>query len=106
MLGKARVMDGFVIPDNIDSGEVEHILYEFSENDRHILKLCNSSLKRGWFGGVDEDDQELRQLDVLKLMARNYLLIKDLHGHDILPIGTKEKIETIGDGINEVFADL
>jgi len=106
MLGAARVMDGFVVPDDADPDEIEVILLNFTDNERKINQLLNSPVKRGWLGGIDEDDQDMRELDVLKLMARNYLLVKELHGHELLPVTPKEKIETIGDGINEIFADV
>ena len=102
---KLRVMDGFMVPGQIEDELADSLLSEYHENSQRIAALCESDLKKGLFFGVDEEDREEREQEVLLLMARNYTLIEQLQGHETLSAcGVPEKL-TIRDCLSQRFAD-
>lgn len=99
-----KTIDGFVIPDSLDFSEADAILSEYAENGRRIAEICNSSPKSGLLFGLDEEDLEERMREALVLMARNYALIEQLHGHaTVFPVDKEEK-STVGDYLGASFA--
>jgi len=86
-----RVVDGFVIPANIEVEEAERILSDYAENAKTIRTLCGYDIREHhtsqpflfWEGELDEAEVEKRIKAVLVLMAKNYALIEMLHGHEV-----------------------
>jgi len=74
-----RLVDGFAVPTGLDFGEVEDALAQIAANDEIIGKLSEQKTEAGWF--TDETDK--RDKAVL-LLAQNYLLTRQLQGHDLL----------------------
>ncbi|MEW8287902.1 MAG: helix-turn-helix transcriptional regulator [Candidatus Thiodiazotropha endolucinida] len=100
-----KVMDGFVIPDQIEDFNADAILSEYADNCRSIKVLCQQPIKKDWLFGIDEADCEQKAQDVLTLMARNFTLIERLHGHDTVMPSPIEKVDTIQDYITLRFTD-
>ena len=73
-----RLMDGFAIPEGVDTDEAENLLEEISDNDSQIEALSDVKPNVGWFSG-EPDTEGVEQL--LRLHARNYLLTRCLQGH-------------------------
>lgn len=99
-----KVMDGFVIPDQIEDINADAILSEYADNCRSIKVLCQQPIKKDWLFGIDEADCEQKAQDVLTLMARNFTLIERLHGHDTVMPSPIEKADTIQDYITLRFS--
>ncbi|MGE3480454.1 MAG: helix-turn-helix domain-containing protein [Gammaproteobacteria bacterium] len=93
---RAPVMDGFVIPTGIALEEVENALDEVHANDQAIAEIVAQPVKRNWF--TDEFPAEATDKAV-KLMARNYLLIRQLQGHTVVEAAND-------DGEPRIQADL
>jgi transcriptional regulator with XRE-family HTH domain len=102
---RARVMDGFVVPEQVDDSETDALLTEYAENAAKIRALWSSPLKKGFFGGVDVEHRDRRERAVLALMARNHALIEQLHGHEIVSPNQKRQIETLGCGVAKALAE-
>lgn len=100
-----KVMDGFVIPDQIEDINADAILSEYADNCRSIKVLCQQPIKKDWLFGIDETDCEQKAQDVLTLMARNFTLIERLHGHDTVMPSPIEKTDTIQDYITLRFTE-
>lgn len=98
-----RVMDGFVVPDQTAEADVDDILTEYTENSHLIRTLCKGAVKRGFFG-IDEDDLSEREHQLLVLMARNYTLVEQLHGHETVHPRDVAELETIGDSVARELA--
>jgi len=98
-----RVMDGFVVPHQADETDVDDILTQYAQNRRFIRELCQSAVKQG-FWDINEDDLSERKHRLLVLMARNYTLIEQLHGHETVRPGDGREVETIGDSVAREFA--
>ena len=109
-----RVMDGFAIPINMDDIEVEHLLSEYSDNQKTIHQLCSYDIRKKhssepflfWDAMIDQSEVEKRTKQVLTLMAKNYFLIETLHGHDPLirkADHTESELCTTGDFIRAMF---
>ncbi|RLJ18064.1 hypothetical protein DJ030_12685 [bacterium endosymbiont of Escarpia laminata] len=99
-----QVIDGFVIPGEMDREEAEALLAEYAENTRRIQRACSCSVKPGVLFGIDEGDQERKEKAVLLLMSRNYTLIERLHGHDTIAACCKSEKATHGDYLSDLFA--
>jgi transcriptional regulator with XRE-family HTH domain len=102
---RARVMDGFVVPEQVDDSEADALLTEYAENVAKIRALWSSPLKKGFFGGADVEDRDRRERAVLALMARNYALVERLHGHEIVSPNQKRQVETLGCGVAKALAE-
>ena len=102
-VGKVRIMDGFMIADHLPDEEVENLLGEYAFNTDAIESLRNNTPKEG-FWGIDEDDLANKQNQILALMARNFCIIEQLHGHESIKPCHKDKIDgdkkTTGDFIS------
>lgn len=102
-----RVKDGFVVPGLMAEEDVEPLLAEYQTNRQKIMQLCGEAPESGFFSAVDSDDLEKRLQIVLGLMARNYTLIEQLHGH--IPFGSSlengegERKKTVGGYLAERF---
>jgi transcriptional regulator with XRE-family HTH domain len=103
---RARVMDGFVVPEQVDDSEADALLTEYAENVAKIRALWSSPLKKGFFGGVDVEDRDRRERAVLALMARNYALVEQLHGHEAVDPGEKQEMETLGYCVAQAFTEV
>jgi transcriptional regulator with XRE-family HTH domain len=91
---RARVMDGFVVPERVDDSEADVLLTEYAENTSKIRDLWSSPLKKGYFRGIDEEGCNRRERAVLVPMARNYVVIEQVHSHEIVDGDEKPEIET------------
>lgn len=84
-----RIMDGFAVPLNADTDEVESLLAEYADNKAEISRLCQYDIRKHHtdepflFGDpeIDETAVEKCTREVLVLMARNYYLVERLQGH-------------------------
>lgn len=100
-----KIMDGFVIPDQIEDINADAILSEYAENCRNINIICQQPIKKDWLFGVDEADCERKYHKVITLMARNFILIELLHGHDTTVSSSIEEAQTIQDYIALQFKE-
>jgi len=74
---RAPVVDGFAIMSGFDHDEVEAALDQIHANDAAIAEITAQPVKRHWF----TDDIITAPSDkALTLMARNYVLIRQLQG--------------------------
>lgn len=87
-----RLRDGFLLPPEADEDHVDALLNEYAENRRRIGDICNIDLSNsGFLGfGVDEDVANKRTSEVLSIMARNYAIIEELQGHQIIEQNPKQ----------------
>lgn len=109
-----RIMDGLVIPDHLDPGFVEDLLFEYQENAQEINRLCTYNMKANSshkpiigkaFLGQETHDQLTRE--ALVLMARNYNIVEELRGHkSCKPFSDFDEAETTGDFIGVSFDRL
>lgn len=76
-----RIVDGFAVPPGSEPEEIEAALAELTENDQKIEDLATQASRVGWFS--DEPDTAGRD-EILRLMARNYHLIRRVQGADLL----------------------
>lgn len=93
-----RLKDGFMLPDALPDDEAEELMTEYTDNRNEIKRLFSKPVKRGFFG-IDPDKVEQQLNRAQYLMAQNYLIIEQLHGHDIVPLpktGDQQK-DKIGD---------
>lgn len=76
------IMDGFVVSDYAEAeGYVlEELLDEYYENSQKIKQHLEKELKRGFFGGVDDDSALKSSIPPLLLMARQFEIKQILHG--------------------------
>lgn len=102
-----RIKDGFVIPAASEEDIIELLLEDYLDNRRKIQKLTAQKVERGFFGGVNEEALENQLNQIKQLMAENYLIVEQLHGHNhILPIPKLDKDavkDIVGDYLAEVF---
>lgn len=106
-----RAMDGFAVPHSVSTEEADNILTEYAENSEHIRRLASEEIGTSlFFGDVDEKDREQKTRRLLCLMARNYSLIEQLHGHEtIMPCDsyeTEEEGNTAGEFLGLEFGKL
>jgi transcriptional regulator with XRE-family HTH domain len=104
----ARLMDGFLVPAALDQEAAEALLAEYSENRAKLDALCEQAPRDSIFFGPDESDMRKRQREVLMLMARNYVLVEQLHGHatvhDCIGDGKQKTIGVhVREAIEQVF---
>jgi hypothetical protein len=108
--GSVRVMDGFQVVAAMQDEEAEMLLSEYVQNRVKINELCAQKPKDDWFGEVHEGDLHKRQQQILTLMARNFTIVEQLHGHEtVLPCYRSEEDaqkETVGDYLKKFFADV
>jgi len=76
-----RLIDGFAVPEGIGADEAETLLNELADNDRRIAQLASKKAGVGWWDDAPKKDG-LNEL--LRLHARNYLLTRQLQGHQLL----------------------
>jgi transcriptional regulator with XRE-family HTH domain len=81
-----HLRDGFLLPPEADEHHIDALLAEYAENRRRIVDICNIDLSNsGFFGfGVDEDKGNKRAEEALNFMARNYAIVEELQGHEII----------------------
>lgn len=105
-----RVMDGFVVPGALDAETAEALLAEYAENRAKLDALCEHKPREhgvGFFFGVDESEVRERRREVLMLMARNYVLVEQLHGHaTVLDCVGEGEQKTIGVHVREAFEQV
>jgi transcriptional regulator with XRE-family HTH domain len=104
---RARLRDGFLLPNATDDDEADALLTEYAENREKISALCAEDLTKGFLNslfGVDDDEAAEPVNKVLTLMGRNFTIIEQLQGHDtvLLPTGAEAKREkrTTGDFVS------
>jgi transcriptional regulator with XRE-family HTH domain len=98
-----RIIDGFVIPNEAEEDNVDAALSEYADNTRKIWGLCKAPIKDGFFG-IDEEARDAATRKTLLLMARNFAIIEQLHGHQsIYPKQSKQQ-NNIGDYIAQLFS--
>lgn len=78
-----HVIDGFAIPPLIYDAEADDILTEYAENKVKLQRLSVQKIKSGLFG-IDEEDIAEKTREILRLMAKNYSLVEQLHGHETI----------------------
>ena len=72
-----RLVDGYAVPQGIDSNEVESIIAQLAANDAAIAELSDQEAKSHWF--TDEPDRT--GVDKLLLLhASNHSLMRRLQG--------------------------
>ena len=79
-----RVVDGFAVPPAAEPEEIEAALGEVIENDRRIEELATQAARAGWFS---EEPETTGRDEIMRLMARNYWLIRRVQGAELLPVG-------------------
>lgn len=86
-----RLRDGFLIPPKADEDHVDSLLNEYAQNRHQIRRICDVDLNNsGFLGfGVDEDMANKRTDEVVSIMARNYALIEELQGHEVIMVDSK-----------------
>jgi transcriptional regulator with XRE-family HTH domain len=99
----APVVDGFVIPSGFDQDEVEAVLDQIHANDAAIAEIAAQPVKRHWF----TDDIISEPSDkALTLMARNYVLIRQLQGRVMAEAANDDgEPETYGDVLHRRITD-
>jgi transcriptional regulator with XRE-family HTH domain len=75
------IRDGFVIAETAAEGDLEGLLEEYYESSRLIEELGRVKLKRGFFGGLDEDSALEQTKQYFVLTAKLCAIRKQLHGH-------------------------
>ena len=78
-----RLIDGFAVPAGLDLDDVEDALAQIAANDELIGELSEQKTESTWLFNDPETDK--RDKAVL-LLARNYLLTRQLQGHKLLGI--------------------
>lgn len=86
-----RLVDGFAVPAGIGSDEAEELLAELNKNDARIEALASESAKVDWWSDVP--DKEGRD-EIVRLMARNYLLTRRLQGDAVFGTASRSNGET------------
>jgi transcriptional regulator with XRE-family HTH domain len=81
-----RLRDGFLLPPETDEDHADALLNEYAENRHRIDNMCTFDLSNsGFLGfGVDEDKAHKLADEVLSLMAKNYAIVEELQGHDVM----------------------
>ena len=89
---KPRLRDGFLLPQKLDEDHADALLNEYAENRHRINDMCNLDLSNsGFLGfGVDEDKGNKQADNVISLMARNYVIVEELQGHEIFNFNTNQ----------------
>ncbi|HCS28659.1 MAG TPA: hypothetical protein DIW43_14450 [Spongiibacteraceae bacterium] len=94
--------DGFIIAKPAIDEEVESLLDELYDNNERIRGEKQRLLPRGFLGGLDEADAVETCLPALAMMARQYEITQQLHGHHEKPRSdldpsVKGSVQTVGD---------
>lgn len=96
--------DGIQIPENFDSLYAEELLDELHTNDEKIQEIMNQEtpIDKGLLGlGEEADwDEIYKKMDIIKnLMARNYCIVRELHGREcMLGVNNYNKESNVEDG--------
>lgn len=100
------LIDGFLVPDGLESGPVENLLAEIAQNDMKIAELAATPAERELLGGYCEKVSD----QITQLMARNYTLVQQLRGHETITPCSKAdaetKAQTNGDVLSRVFGKI
>lgn len=76
-----KLIDGFLVASGLEQEPVEGALAEIAGNDEAIGRLAATPPRTGlWAAGTTKERDA-----ALRLMARNYLLVRGLQGRSILP---------------------
>lgn len=70
----AKVIDRFVVPAGLEDDALEALLDELDTNDRRIDELAQLKPQFDWLG----EPKPGAQAEILRLMARNYLRVRQL----------------------------
>jgi len=99
----APVVDGFAILSGFDQDDVEAALDQIHANDAAIAEITAQPVQRHWFS----DDIITAPSDkALDLMARNYVLIRQLQGRAIVEAANDDvKPRTYGDVLQRQLND-
>lgn len=100
-----RVWDGFVIPQATEEVEAYNLLSEYHKNQSEIIKSQNEKSVHCWFFGFDEDGTRAKCQRLMLLMARNYAIVRQLHGQrTMIPTARPgNEIDSLGAYIEELF---
>lgn len=80
-VGDTKLVDGFLVASGLEQEPVEGALAEIAGNDETIGRLAATPPRTGlWAAGTTKERDT-----VLRLMARNYLLVRGLQGRSVLP---------------------
>jgi transcriptional regulator with XRE-family HTH domain len=96
------LLDGFVVAGGIDRTRAEAWLNQIAANDTIIQDLfVTPTTTDFWTGDPKTDDRD----EAILQMARNYALVRRLHGKEILPAPrpAKDKVSLTGDLVRELF---
>jgi transcriptional regulator with XRE-family HTH domain len=96
------LLDGFVVAGGIDRTRAEAWLNQIAANDTIIQDLfVTPTTTDFWTGDPKTDDRD----EALLQMARNYALVRRLHGKEILPAlrPAKDKVSLTGDLVRELY---
>lgn len=100
------LIDGFLVPEGLESAHVENILAELAENDVKIAELAATPAESELFGGYCQKVSD----QITQLMARNYVLVQQLRGREtITPCNKADaetKAQTNGDVLSRVFGKI
>lgn len=102
-----RSRDGFVISEDLTDKTVESLLDEYYSNAERIEGIQQSELRRGFFGGIDEENSMKSVLAITLLSHRQFIIKQLLHGQlENDPISQDletNDIETMGQYVNYLF---
>jgi transcriptional regulator with XRE-family HTH domain len=96
------MLDGFVVAGAIERTRAEAWLDQIAANDSVIQELLATPASIDfWTGDPKTDNRD----EALLQMARNYALVRRLHGREILPAprSAKDKGPLTGDLVRELF---
>jgi transcriptional regulator with XRE-family HTH domain len=105
-----RLCDGFLIPPGADEDEVDRLLDEYARNRAKITALCAYDIRGNSFLFMDSSEVSAKTAHVLRLMARNFVIIETLQGHDTVQPWTEEarksRPSTTGDFLSQMFSEI
>jgi len=101
-----NIVNGIFIPPRVSEQEACAALTEYAENRQKLLELCSQPLKQFFLFGVDEEDRDRKAIEVLSLMARNFVVVETLLNKDPLSAYRQAQHETIGRHITQLLAAL
>jgi transcriptional regulator with XRE-family HTH domain len=78
-----RVMDCFVIPSSVNDEQADELLSQYADNKNQIQEV-DQDLDEEWeTADIYDIGLSYREMDIVLMMARNYALIEQLHGHEV-----------------------
>lgn len=97
-IGEIKIQDGFVIPNQTDDEQLKRLLEQYQDNLHEIQQEGDKAAHFGFLGGLNEERTSEMSQRLITLMARNFSIVTQLHGQDVLVPAkiSEKKIKTIG----------